>query len=107
VTENLKATFPSAKTLDGAIVRLTVEYDNEWDSLIDESALRPLTENTFEFHLVKKPRLVSRIRLPANQTISSLTPLELLDEYWRASHAEPAEIEALQKMAKEIMEAGN
>jgi hypothetical protein len=36
--------------------------------------------------------------------VSSLGPLELLDQYWRASHAEDNEADTLQKMAKEIIE---
>jgi hypothetical protein len=36
--------------------------------------------------------------------VSSLTPLELLDIFWRSSHVTPAEQANLQKLAKEIME---
>jgi hypothetical protein len=85
-----------------AIVRLTVDCLREWDTLIDEPALRRYAEAAFEFHLVKHPQIESRIRLPADQTVSSLGPLELLDQYWRASKTDEAE--ALQKMAKEIIE---
>ena len=49
-----------------------------------------------------RPQIESRIRLPADQTVSSLSPLELLDQYWLASHAE--DVEMLQRMAKEIIE---
>jgi len=104
VTEALKSALPSAEVLDGAIVRLTVDYVREWDTLIDEPALRRYTEAAFEFHLIKRPQIEARIRLPANQTVSSLSPLELLDQYWRASDAEDNEKDTLQKMAKEIIE---
>jgi exonuclease SbcD len=104
VTETLKAALPPAEQLNGAIVRLTVDFTREWDTLIDEPALRRYAENAFEFHLIKRPRIEARIRLPANQTVSSLSPLELLDQYWRASHAEETEAESLQKLAKEIIE---
>src|SRR5258706_9802034 len=40
VTEALKAALPKPKEMLEAIVRLSVEYPREWDSLIDESALR-------------------------------------------------------------------
>ena len=43
----------------------------------------------------------ARIRLPADQTVSSLSPLDLLDQYWKASHTEGAE--ALQQLAQEIL----
>jgi wobble nucleotide-excising tRNase len=79
-----------------------VDYPREWDSLIDEPALRRYAQSAFEFHLIKRPQIESRIRLPADQTVSSLSPLELLDHYWRASKAEDSEM--LQKMAREIIE---
>jgi len=101
VTETLKSALPKAKELEGAIVRLTVEYPRELDTLIDEAALRKHAEQSFEFHLVKRPQVEARIRLPADQTVSSLSPLDLLDQYWRASHMEGAE--ELQKMAREII----
>jgi len=104
VTETLKSALPAAEVLDGAIVRLTVDYTREWDTLIDEPALRRHAEAAFEFHLIKHPQIEARIRLPANQTVSSLSPLELLDHYWRASHAEDNQTDALQKLAKEIIE---
>lgn len=104
VTEALKAALPAPHEMAGAIVRLTVEYAREWDSLIDEPALRTHAADCFEFHLIKRPRIEARIRLPADQTISSLSPLELLDQYWRASHLEASELDSLQKLAGEIIE---
>ncbi|HEY5269101.1 MAG TPA: exonuclease SbcCD subunit D [Anaerolineales bacterium] len=104
VTETLKSALPAPGVLDGAIVRLIVDYTREWDTLIDEPALRRYAEAAFEFHLIKHPQIGARIRLPADQTVSSLSPLELLNQYWRASHAEEDEAGTLQKMAKEIIE---
>jgi exonuclease SbcD len=101
VTENLKDALPKPKEIEGAIIRLTVEYPREYDSLIDESALRKYAEEAFEFHLVKRPQMEARIRLPADQTVSSLSPLDLLDQYWRAAKIEDAD--ALQKLAQEII----
>ncbi|HEY9152627.1 MAG TPA: exonuclease SbcCD subunit D [Anaerolineales bacterium] len=101
VMENLKDALPMPKEIEGAIIRLIVEYSREYDSLIDESALRKYAEDAFEFHLVKRPQMEARIRLPADQTVSSLSPLDLLDQYWRAAKTEEAE--ALQKLAQEII----
>jgi exonuclease SbcD len=103
VTERLISTLPEAGELDGAIVRLTLEYPRDWESLIDESALREHTAAAFEFHLVKRPQMETRIRLPEDQTVGSLTPLELLDIYWRASHVDGEETDALMKLAESIL----
>ncbi len=104
VTEKLRATLPDAEKLKDAIVRLTVEYPREWDTLIDESALRKYAEGAFEFHLVKRPQFESRIRIAEGQAVSSLSPLDLLDQYWRAAKVDKAEdVDALQKLAQEIL----
>jgi len=104
VTSVLKAALPPLKALDGAIIRLTVDYLREWDTLIDEPSLRRYTEAAFEFHLIKRPQIEARIRLPGKQGVNSLSPLELLDQYWQTSHVQPEDTETLQKMAKEIIE---
>ncbi|MDK1117162.1 MAG: exonuclease SbcCD subunit D [Anaerolineae bacterium] len=101
VTATLIAALPKPKDLEGAILRLMIEYPREWDPLIDDGALRQYAENSFEFHLVKRPQVEARIRLPENQTLGSLSPLELLDQYWRANHTENAEV--LQKLARDIL----
>jgi exonuclease SbcD len=102
VTSVLRSALPSEDELKDAIVRLTVQYPRELDTLIDEAALRQQTAEAFEFHLIKRPQIEARIRLPADRTVSSLSPFELLEQYWGASHTDDAG--ELQKMAKEIIE---
>jgi exonuclease SbcD len=103
VTEILKAALPKVKELDGAVVKLIVEYPRELDVLIDESALRKYTEKAFEFHLVKRPQTEARIRLPADQSVSSLTPLELLETFWLSTKVEANDLAALKQLAQEIL----
>jgi DNA repair protein SbcD/Mre11 len=102
VTAVLESALPVPGQMAGAIVRLIVDYPRDWDPLIDEPLLRRHTESAFEFHLIKHPQIEARIRLPADQAISSLGPLELLAMYWQASKT--GEAETLQKLAKEIIE---
>jgi exonuclease SbcD len=104
VTETLKSALPPVEKLEGAIIRLTVDYLREWDTLIDESALRRYAGTAFEFHLIKRPQINARIRLSADQAVSSLGPLDLLDQYWLAGHLEDNEANSLRKMAKDIIE---
>lgn len=103
ITEQLKSALPASEKLTDAIVRLVVEYPRAWDTLIDEPALRTHTAKSFEFHLVKRPQVESRIRLPADQTVSSLSPLELVEQYWLTLHTDEDEIKTLQQMAIEII----
>ena len=101
VTNALKEALPSPKEMSEAIVKLSVEYPREWDSLIDESALRKYTEDSFEFHLVKRPQSESRVRIAEGQVVSSLSPLDLLGQYFDASKVSNAD--ELKKLAQEII----
>jgi len=103
ITERLKSALPPQAELEGAIVKLTVEYPREYEALIDESALRKHAAQAFEFHLVRRPQIEARVRLPGDQAVSSLSPLDLLDRYWLARKVDPEEARALQKLAGEII----
>jgi DNA repair protein SbcD/Mre11 len=101
VTQELIRTLPTPDKMTQAIVKLTVEYPREMDVLIDENALRKYTECCFEFHLVKRPKSDARVRIPEGQTVSSLSPLELLTQYFEA--AKVKESDELQLLAREII----
>jgi exonuclease SbcD len=99
VTEFLKDALP--KDMSEAIVKLVVEYPRELDPLIDEPALRKYAKDAFEFHLVKRPQNEARVRIPEGQIVSSMSPLELLEQYFASAKVEDAE--ELKKLAQEIM----
>jgi len=99
VTEFLKSKLP--KDMSEAIVKLMVEYPRELDTLIDEPALRKYAEKAFEFHLVKRPQIESRVRIPEGQVVSSMSPLDLLAQYFDA--AKVNDKDDLQKLAQEII----
>ncbi len=106
ITGRLQAALPERRKLKDAIVRLIVEYPREWEPLLDESALRTYAAEAFEFHLVKRPQMEARIRLPEDQTIGSLDAAALLDLYWRAMHVEESDREILNRLAGEILQEG-
>jgi len=103
ITQQIISALPAKESLEGAIIRLTLEYPRDWEPLIDEASLGEYTSGAFEFHLQKKPLIDTRIRLPENQTIGSLSPLELLEKYLLASHVDPEDIDELKKLALEIL----
>ncbi len=104
VTGQILRSLPKADKLKDAIFRLVLEYPRDWEALIDEAALHEYTAETFEFHLVKKDLADARARLAQDDGVSSLTPLELLDIYWRSSKVAPDDEAGLQKLAQEIMD---
>ena len=103
VTDQLRQALPAADRLAGAVVRLVIEYPRDWETLIDEAALREYAGESFEFQLVKRPQMEARIRLPGDQAIGSLAPLELLDLYWRASHVEFSASDELNRLAAQVI----
>jgi len=104
VTEALQAALPSRQEMTGAIVRLIVDYPREWDALIDETALRKYAESAFEFHFVKRPQTEARVRIPEGQAVSSLSPLDLLEQYFESVKVKDAE--ELKRLAQEIISGG-
>jgi exonuclease SbcD len=104
ISDQLRAALPPSDQLKGAIVRLVLEYPREWESLIDEAALHEHTALAFQFNLVKRPQQETRIRLPENQAMGSLSPGELLEYYWKAHHIDPDEMQTLQSLAGEIIQ---
>jgi exonuclease SbcD len=95
--------LPPRSELQDAIVRLVLEYPHDWDAMFNEAELRQAADNAFEFHLVRRPQVEARLRMPGDQTLSSLTPLDLLGRYWVTLSTEPEETDNLQKLAGELL----
>ncbi len=106
INATLQAALPSQEDMAGAIVRMVIEYQREWESLIDETTLRNISSEAFEFHLVRRPIMESRVRLPEGRATSSLSPLEMLDIYWDATHRNLTgeKKQKLNKLAKSIID---
>jgi DNA repair protein SbcD/Mre11 len=102
----LRAALPQPGEIAASMLRLTVEYPRGWEAFIDEAALRSYCQEAFEFHLVRRPQVESRLRLPGDQTISSLNPLELLDLYWKSANTSPETTTELSRLAQEIILGG-
>jgi len=109
VNHKLQAAMPAQEQMQDAIVRLVVEYQREWESLIDEATLRALASPAFEFHFVKRPQMQARVRLPEGRAASSLGVIELLDIYWDASTRELdlEKKQTLDQLAKSIIDEVN
>jgi DNA repair protein SbcD/Mre11 len=101
--EDALAALPEREELEGAVLRLILEYPREWEPLFDETALREAAATAFEFHLVRRPQIEARLRLPNDRTYSSLSAIELLAKYWEVVKTGPEEIEDLQHLAEELL----
>lgn len=103
INERLINALPPKEELEDAIVRLVVEYPFEFEPMLNEAALRQYTENCFEFHFVRRPQREARLRLSSDLAISSLSPEELLDIYWRSVGAGEKDASELLKLAREVI----
>jgi exonuclease SbcD len=104
IPQRLRSALPPAEELEGAIVRLTLDYPRDWESLIDDSSLREHAAAAFEFQLIKHPQVEVRIRLPEGQAVGSLTSYELLERYWQSVHFEAEEIASLLKLVEQVIQ---
>lgn len=102
--EKIVASLPPDDKIPDAIIRLTIEYPRDLDMFIDEPLLREKCADALEFHLIRRPLEEARLRLPTDQTIASLTPIELLATYWKSIHTSPQDLKTLQSMAAEIIQ---
>ena len=105
VLEQMQAALPAQADLAEAIIRLTVDYPREWDPYLDEIELRKYADAAFEFHLVRRPQMQTRLRLPGDVLGSSLTAGQLLEKYWEVIKTPDQDKEALQKLAEDIISA--
>ncbi len=103
VNERIIAALPTPEEIKESILRLTLYYPREYETLIDEARIRDYAKDAFEFKLVKVPSSMARSRLPGEQETSSLSPLELLDLYWKQDHKKAVDREELAKLAEEII----
>jgi exonuclease SbcD len=104
IDSRLREALGPQDQLEGAIVRLSVDYPRDWEALIDDAALREYAQEAFEFHLVKHPQIEARVRIPDDQNVGSMSPMELLDLYWKASHTKAEDIDDLNQLAARVID---
>jgi len=103
VNDKIIAAMPSQAELKDAIVRLKITYPQGFEVLIDETRLHTYAKDAFEFKLHKISVSEARSRLPDGQVTSSLSPLELLDWFWKEKHEDEGERERLQNLAQDLI----
>ncbi len=103
--EQILAAMPSEQEVKDAIFRFVISYPRDWEALIDEIAIRRKASQAFEFHFIRRPQIQARLRLPADRSVASLTPLELLDIYWKSAANHNTDVEVLNQLARDIINA--
>ena len=60
VNESIIAALPAPEDIKDAIVRLSIHYPREFETLIDEPRIRDYAKEAFEFYLLKSPASIVR-----------------------------------------------
>jgi exonuclease SbcD len=107
IKNKLEQILPTQKEMKDAIGRLTITYPREWESFIDEQALRQYVKDAFEFHLVKHPQSKIGNKVSTEISLLNKTPQDQLDFYWKNLGLTEAEIKELKPLAEEIMASIN
>lgn len=105
VMAKVRQVLPEKAQIQDAIMRLVIDYPRELEPFLDESFIREYCAGALEFHLLRKPQEEARLRLPENQTLTSLTPMEMLDLYWNSITSKTQDREQLKEMAQEIIQS--
>lgn len=100
--DQLIGALPPQEELQDAIVRLTITYPRDWETDIDESAVRRYAEPAFEFHFLRRPQMEARLRLPEGQLASSMDHIRLLETYWKTMDI--TEADSLNQLAANIIQ---
>lgn len=105
--EKIMQALPPPEKIKDSILRLVVEYPRELDLFLDEPALRQYCAEALEFHLVRRPQEEARLRLPGDQSFASLSPLEMLDLYWKSVNSHPQDTTELKNLAQNIIHSSS
>jgi exonuclease SbcD len=103
--EKVLAVLPSPEQMKDSILRLIVNYPRSMDAFVDEPLLRARCAGAFDFHLLRRPSEEARLRLPADESITGIHPLKMLDLYWESINQHPADSQTLKEMAASIIES--
>lgn len=104
IMEKINKALPTDKKIADAMLRLVVEYPRDMEVFLDEGALREKCFSAFEFHLVRRPQEEARSRFSLDESVASLSPMQLLERYWPTVKLNPGDIEPLQNLAATIIQ---
>ena len=95
--------LPDLDEVEDTITRITLNYQKNWESIINDNWIHEYFSKALEIHLIRKPVFSTRLRLSEDQAISNLSPEDLLKKYWQTIDTPENEITELQIIAKEII----
>ena len=96
----------AAHNIDDAIVRLIIHTTMDKNNLLDDREIHRLLSAAFKVAtVVRDVERVSRLRLGPNQTVERMTPLELLEAYFKLNKVRKSRMATLLQYARRVMGA--
>ncbi|UCG25413.1 MAG: exonuclease SbcCD subunit D [Chloroflexota bacterium] len=95
--------LPQPEEVDGAICRVQLSYPRDWEPLVDETAIGERFSSALSLQILKHRQSDKRSRLGDIVAVETLSPQELLDQYWLNIGLDDEEADAMRSLAKEIL----
>lgn len=105
--EDVLRQLPEPDEVAGAVCRVQLTYPRDWEPLVDEAAIARRFEEALSFQLLKLRTNERRSRLGDTAAVEEMTPLELLETYWRTIDLEEDETAVMQELAREVLSEEN
>lgn len=100
---DIMSQLPLPEEVEDAICRITLKYPRDWEPLLDEKQILTHLKSALDVKIVKEYVIQDRARLGDTVALKTMSPLDLLEKYWATKGFEPDQAEALQSLAKEIL----
>ncbi len=105
IQEKIMSALPPEDEMRDAIFRLVLDYPRDWEAMLDEAAIRRAAQSAFEFHLIRRPHIQARLRLPEDVSIASMSAFDLLELYWNTVPGQRSDPTKLKQLAGEIIQS--
>jgi exonuclease SbcD len=97
--EDILNSLPNPEKVAGAICRVQLRYPREWEPLVDESAIHERFRGAHSMQILKIRDTGDRSRLGDTLAVETLSPEDLLTQYWRNIGLENEEAGMMQQLA--------
>jgi exonuclease SbcD len=97
------AQLPDPEKVTDAICRVRLSYPRDWEPLLNEAAILEHFAGALRISVQKHRQVDHRARLGDAAAVEAMPPEELLAAYWRTIGLDGDEAEAMQHLAKEIL----
>jgi exonuclease SbcD len=101
--QDILDSLPNPEKVAGAICRVQLRYPREWEPLVDEAAINERFRDAHSLQILKIRDTGDRSRLGDTLAVETLSPEELLTQYWLNIGLEDQEADVMQQLARDVL----